>query len=109
MMIMTPKFNHSKVPLDANTAGPTFPYYGSGPNYPVTLTSPIEHLRDDGWGMIGLPDPKRYNLEFDDLRNLKENSSIGFDRGSFTFKIDRRFDYGTGASDYNKDNITMDD
>lgn len=40
-----------------------------------------------------LPDPNYYNVEYDDIRNLKFNSSIGVDSGSFSFLIRRRFDY----------------
>lgn len=85
-MIVTPKKTYGKVPLDPTAGGPSFPYYASsGTVYPVKMGPPIVHSGAEGFGMLGLPDPKMYNLEFDDLRNLKLMSSIGQDTGSFCF------------------------
>lgn len=58
--------------------------------------------------MVGLPDPKYYNLEFDDLRNLKLNSNVGQDTGSFIFQINKDFTYSESGP-YSADNIHMDD
>ena len=55
---------------------------------------PVPNTRANyDYGMIGLPDPKRFNVEYDDLRNLKMNTSVGMDTGCFSFLIRKRFDY----------------
>jgi hypothetical protein len=59
--------------------------------------------------MVGLPDPKYYHIEFDDLKNLKMNTSVGQDTGSFIFQINKEFTYSESGTPYSSDNIHMDD
>lgn len=92
-MIVNPKFGYNILPVDANTT-PTFPYFSNtSANYPVKLNPPIPFDYNNYQGMLGLPDPKRYAVEFDDLRTIREHSPPGHDAGSFSFLVNRRFDY----------------
>jgi hypothetical protein len=43
--------------------------------------------------MLGLPDPKKYDLEYDDCKNLLDSSIVPFSNGQFTFLVRKRFDY----------------
>ena len=56
----------------------TFPYFAAAGdvNHPEPITVPISVTVGNDYGMLGLPDPKRFNVEYDDLRNLKKDSSI---------------------------------
>lgn len=109
VMIVTPKRTYGKVPLDPQQYGPQFPYYSTtGSVYPVLLSPPISSNLQEGSGMVGLPDPKYYHLEFDDLRNLKNATSVGQDSGQYIFNIDREFTY-SDIGVYSNDNIHMDD
>jgi len=51
----------------------TFPYFKTvaDNNHPEPLLSPISSTIGFDYGMLGLPDPKRYSVEYDDVRNLK--------------------------------------
>jgi hypothetical protein len=73
----------------------TYPYFKNTAdnNHPEPLVSPINSDVTVDYGMLGLPDPKRWIVEYDDIRNLKYNTSIGQDSGSLSFLIRKRFDY----------------
>lgn len=105
IMILNPKQTYSVVPLDASSII-TYPYYSnSSANYPVLLNVPIAVTYGNAQGMMGLPDPKRFNVEFDDLRSIRKYGyGPGFDTGSFSFLIRKRFDYND-TNAYNKNNI----
>lgn len=57
----------------------TFPYFKDvvDNNHPEPISIPVSHNIANDFGMGGLPDPKRYQVEYDDLRNLRMNSNIG--------------------------------
>ncbi len=40
----------------------------------------------DGWGLDNLPNTKKYNIHYDDVRNICL-SKIGYDSGSFSFLV----------------------
>lgn len=58
----------------------TFPYFKdvADNNHPEPVMLPVSNTRlNYDFGMVGLPDPKRYSVEYDDIRNLKKMTSIG--------------------------------
>ena len=70
-MIVNPKFGYNVLPVDGN-AVPAFPYFSNvSANYPVKLNPPIAFDYANYQGMLGLPDPKRFGVEFDDLRTIR--------------------------------------
>lgn len=53
----------------------TYPYYNASgdANHPEPLSPPVSIAQTNDWGMIGLPDPKKFDLEYEDVRNLQQN------------------------------------
>jgi hypothetical protein len=67
----------------------TFPYYSDTVNsdHPVAVPRPVRTNLDSVFGILGLPDPKLYDVVYDDVKNARHNSIVPFSTGSFTFTI----------------------
>lgn len=69
------------LPVDAsNNYLGTFPYFSTtaNSNYPENLSSPVNQDLSTSYAMMGSPDPKTYDLEYDDVKNLYANSVYPF-------------------------------
>jgi len=47
--------------------------------------------------MVAMPDPKKYDVEYNDMRNTKLMSTVGTDSGYMSFLINKRFDFDEEA------------
>jgi hypothetical protein len=59
----------------------TFPYYSASgdANHTEPLVPPIDITNTNTMnGLLGLPDPKKFDLEYDDLKNLYDSSIVPF-------------------------------
>lgn len=70
------------IPVDASGASTgynigTFPWYSATPtaSYPEGLSPPVNPANIDS-GMLSYPDPRYYDVEYDDIKNVYENSIV---------------------------------
>lgn len=59
-------------PVSSGLPTLSYPYYNvSGDGYhPEPLVPPVSVSNDNLNGILGLPDPKKHDLEYDDVKNL---------------------------------------
>ena len=95
-MVVTPKQQYRYLPIsgDSTFDQGDFPYYSTTAttNCFEPLNVPIDVSITGDYGMTTLPNPKKYNVHYDDVKNLC-TGKIGMDTGSFSFLINKRFDY----------------
>jgi hypothetical protein len=66
------------LPVDGtNGYNGTYPFFSSSANanYPENLSPPVPQNSSTAFGMLGLPDPKVFDSEYDDIKNLYNNST----------------------------------